>query len=519
MSKVTSKAVFKAYDQQQVLLLPPQLDDLIPVHHLVRVVNTVVDQMELSQLINQYEGGGTSSYHPKMMVKVLLYGYAMKIYTGRKLARALRQDITFMWLAAYNRPDFRTLNLFRSGILKETIEELFKELLIFLVDHGLIKIENYFTDGTTFSADANKHKMVWRKNADRYKRLAEQRCQMLFKEIDALNQAEDSQYGEQDLEELADQPIDQQRVAQHIEKLNQVIDKTSDKRRVRKAASLKRKVEEQLDKIERYDQQLTISEKRSGYSKTDKDATAMFMKNEEMLPAYNVVASSENQFVTAYSIHQNPNDATCFKEHLEQIPFKPATITADSIFGTEQNYELLEGHNIENYLKFPSFHREQTRSFKTNLFLKENFTYNPIEDTYTCPANKHLHYRKTETSTHKKTGYQFAARVYQAKNCGSCSLASSCKKSEERGRTIRVNQQLDYYKNQARKNLNSEKGTALRRVRGTEIESCFGDFKHNMGFRRFHLRGKQKVKIEIGLISMAHNLRKIQIHVDKKSAW
>jgi transposase len=518
MSKVTSKAVFKAYDQQQVLLLPPQLGDLIPSHHLVRVVNAVVEQMDLSDLINQYEGGGTSSYHPKMMVKVLLYGYAMKIYTGRKLAKALQQDITFMWLAAYNRPDFRTLNLFRSGILKETIEELFKQLLLFLVDHGLIKIENYFTDGTTFSADANKHKMVWKKNAERYKQLAEEKCRALFKEIDALNEAEENQYGEQDLEEMGKQPIDHQGVAQQVEKLNQVISKTSDKRQARKAESLKKKVEKQLEKVEHYNEQLTISEQRSGYSKTDVDATAMFMKNQELLPAYNVVASSENQFITAFSLHQNPNDATCFKEHLEQLPLKPAAIMADSIFGTEQNYELLEGHNIESYLKFPTFHREQTQAYKTNPFLKENFTFNAIEDTYTCPDNKTLRYRNTEASSHKKTGYRSVVRIYQAEDCTACSLASSCKKSEERSRIIKVNQQLDFFKNQARSNLNSQKGLALRRARGMEIESCFGDIKHNMGFRRFHLRGKQKVKTEIGLISMAHNLRKVQIHILKKAA-
>lgn len=511
MGKVRSQAVFKPYDQQQVLMLPPQLTDMIPATHLVRVLNSVVEQMDLSDLINQYDGGGTSSYHPKMMVKVLLYGYAMKIYTGRKLAKALQQDVTFMWLAAYNRPDFRTLNLFRSGVLKETIEELFKQLLLFLVDHGYINMENYFTDGTTFSVNANKHKMVWKKNAERFKKMAEEKCRTLFQEIDGLNESEEMQYGDRDLEEIGNQSIDQQAVAKQVEKLNQVIDQTSSKRIVRKAQALKKKVNEQQKKIEHYDEQLSISEQRSGYSKTDTDATAMFMKNQELLPAYNVVASSENQFITGLSVHQNPNDATCFKEHLEQLPVKPATITADSIFGTEQNYELLEGYDIESYLKFPTFHREQTKSYKNNLFLKDNFVYHLHNDTYTCPNNQPLHYRNTEASRHKKTGYRSSFRIYQAKSCTDCTLASQCKKSEERDRTIKVNVQLEYYKNQARTNLNSTKGIALRKARGMEIESCFGDIKHNMGFRRLYLRGKQKVKTEIGLVALAHNLRKIQM--------
>jgi len=510
MGKVTSKAVFKAYDQQQVLLLPPQLDTLIGPRHLVRVVNRVVDQMDLSDLINQYEGGGTSSYHPQMLVKVLLYGYAMKIYTGRRLAKALQQDVTFMWLASYNRPDFRTLNLFRSGILKDTLEGLFQQLLIFLVEHGYVKIENYFTDGTTFSADANKHKMVRKKNAQRYKQAAEENCRSLFKEIDALNDSEDRQYGDKDLEEMGGQQIDDQAIGQQIEKLNQVIHVTKDKRTMRKGEALKKKLEQQQNKISHYQQQLDISAERSGYSKTDTDASAMYMKNEELLPAYNVLASSENQFITAYTVHQSPNDATCFKEHLQKLPLKPAAIVADSIFGTEQNYELLEGHQIESYMKFPTFQHEQTRVFKTNPFLKENFNYNRQTDTYTCPDNRLLRYRHNEASSQRRSGYRSDFRIYQAENCDGCSLASRCKKSDEKQRSIRINSKLEHYKSQARFNLNSEKGIALRRARGMEIESCFGDIKHNMGFRRFHLRGKQKVKIEIGLLTMAHNLRKIQ---------
>ena len=517
MGKVKSQAVFKPYDQQQVLMLPPQLDELIGPHHLVRVVNSVIEQMDLSDLINQYEGGGTSSYHPRMMVKVLLYGYAMKIYTGRRLAKALQQDVTFMWLAAYNRPDFRTLNLFRSGILKETIEELFRQLLGFLVEHGYVKVENYFTDGTTFSADANKHKIVWRKNSERYKRLAEEKCQTLFKEIDALNALEEQQYGEQDLEEMGGQQINKQAVAEQVDKLNQVIHHTKDKRTARKAESLKKKVAQQQEKIDRYDQQLSISGQRNGYSKTDTDATAMFMKNEELLPAYNVVVSSENQFITAVSVHQNSNDATCFKEHLEQLPFKPATITADSIFGTEQNYELLEGYDIEGYLKFPTFHREQTRSFKTNPFLRENFTYDETQDVFICADSRKLRYRYTRTDTNK-TGYRSRVKVYKSEDCSGCSWTEQCTKSKEPTRTLQVNPQLDHFKHEARFKLNSEKGIALRRARGADIESTFADIKHNQNFRRFHVRGKQKVRIEMNLVSMAHNLKKMHLAIIKTPA-
>ncbi len=96
MAKVKTSVVFKQYNQQQNLLLPPSLEELINSNHLVRVVNAVVEGMDLTGLINLYDGGGTTAYHPRMLLKILLYGYSVKIYTGRKLAQALKQDIHFI---------------------------------------------------------------------------------------------------------------------------------------------------------------------------------------------------------------------------------------------------------------------------------------------------------------------------------------------------------------------------------------------------------------------------------------
>jgi transposase len=518
MGKITSKAPFKEYNQQQIQLLPPSLEELIPKNHLVRVVNQVVERLDISSIINQYEGGGASAYHPKMLIKVLLYGYAVKIYTGRKIAKALAQDVTFMWLAAYSKPDFRTINLFRSGILKDTIEDLFKELLLFLIDHAYVKIENYFTDGTTLRADANGNQVVWKKNSKRYKDIAEAKCQELFKEIDQLNAAEEQKYGNDDLEEMGNKPVSKEAVATGVEKLNKVVENTSESRKKRKAESLKKKIIEQQEKIDKYQEQLAIGQERSGYSKTDTDASVMMMKNQELLPGYNVLASSENQFVTAITTHQNPNDATCFKEHLESFVFSPGSITADSIFGTEENYQLLEGSDIESYLKYPLFHKEGTKKLKEDIFRKENFPYDAASDTYICPNSQRLVYTHTREERHKRSGFKYRTKIYQAEDCDGCPMREMCTKSKDRNRTIVVNEQLDIYKTIAKKNLHSEKGLELRRRRGHEIESCFGDFKHNMLFRRFHLRGLRKVKAEITVVAMAHNLRKIHLLQTKQAA-
>jgi transposase len=527
MSKIESSAQFKHYQPQQILLLPPSLDELIDDHHLVRVINQVVNSMDISSLINQYKGGGTTAFHPRMLLKILLYAYSVKIYTGRKIAKALRQDIHFMWLSGMSRPDFRTINNFRGSRAKEVIEKLFEQVLLFLIAQKHVKLENYFCDGSTFAADANKHKMVWKKNAERFKEGAEEKCRELFKQIDALNAAEDKQYAGADLEErgLESKEITTASIREQVEKLDAVIASAdTGKKMIRKAGSLKKKLEEKQDKIADYEKQIGTAAGRSGYNKTDKEASGMRMKNKELLPAYNVLAGCEDQFIVSVSIHQNPNDGSCFKEHFEKLNSQghdlPKAIIADSIFGTEQNYELLEkAETVTNYLKFPSFHAEKKQSYKKNRFLKDNFKYDAESDTYACPNEKQLILQKTYQQTHKKTGYQSTIKEYQCQDCNGCPFYQQCCKSTTgENRLIKVNENLDAYKQQARENLNSEKGVPLRKKRSIEIESCFGDIKHNMGFKRFHLRGLKKVETEMCLVAIAHNLRKLQIKGMKKAA-
>lgn len=523
MGKITTKAVFKQYQPSQALFLPPSLEDLIPAHHLVRVVNTVIDRMDISAIINKYAGGGTSAYHPRMLLKVLLYGYCMKIYTCRRLAKALREDVNFMWLAAYNRPDFRTLNLFRSGLLKDTIEDVFKSMLVFLMEQGYIKFEHYFCDGSTFAANANRHKMVWKKNAIRYKEATEQKCKELFRQIEHLNAAEEGSYGNRDLEETDPflQPDMATQISSQVEKLDVIINGNDTRPIKRKARTVKRKLQEHKAAIDKYDRQQQISGQRSGYSKTDEDATAMKMKNDEVLPAYNVLIGTEDQFITNYSVHQKTNDGACFKEHIEQLEVHaaqlPQHIIADSIFGTEENCALLEQKGIENYMKFPLYHKEQTRRYRNNPFNKDNFSYNSQTDTYSCPEDRQLSFKGIKKDKNKN-GFISHSRLYECEDCSRCPFTDKCKKSLDNNRTILMNEKLERYKQLMRTNLRTEEGNKLKRRRGQEVESCFGDLKMNQGFRRFGLRGKEKVKTEAGILMISHNLRKIYLQHIKKRA-
>lgn len=524
MAKVKTCALFKPYSQQQLWLLPLSLEELIDEHDLVRVVNQVVEGMDLTSLTDLYPGGGSPAYHPRMLLKVLLYGYSVKVYTGRRIACALGRDIHFMWLSGMQRPNFRTINGFRSGRAKDVIESLFKELLVFLAEQGYISLEHYFCDGSTFGADGNRHKMVWKKSAEKYKALTEARLQDLFKDIDQLNQAEDQLYAEEDLPERGTSAaLSSEALEKHIDQLNYVLQTTTSKTERRQAESLQKKVQQHKEKIQKYKGQIQTAGTRSGYNKTDPEATAMKMKNKEVLPAYNVITGSEDQFLTAVSVHQNPNDAACFTDHLQamerQMPKIPKRVVADSIFGTEENYEALEHRAIDNYLKFPTFHAEQKKSYENNPFLKENFRYDALTDCYLCPTGQLLVFQHTMEATARKSGYVSCLKVYECEDCGGCSLKQQCFKAKG-NRIIHVNEKLEDYKQQARENLHSEKGIKLRKRRGVEIESCFGDIKRNMGFRRFHLRGQKKVAAEFTLVAMAHNLRKVYLkEVQKQESF
>jgi len=177
-----NKVVFKPYMMGQPSLMPADLEELIPKEHVVRTINEAIEQIDLSILYAQYKGGGTSSYHPKMMLKVLVYGYVEQLYSSRRIAKALRENVFFMWLSGQNRPDFRTINSFRGVVMKEIIGEVFGMVLELLIEQGHVKLEDYFVDGSKLRANARQYSAVWAKNTQRYKKQVQESIGALLEE-------------------------------------------------------------------------------------------------------------------------------------------------------------------------------------------------------------------------------------------------------------------------------------------------------------------------------------------------
>ena len=142
---VSSKITFKRYDQSERWLLPPSLEELVPENHLVRVVRATVDEIELKALFKAYTTGrGASRYHPQMLLKVLIYCYLTGCYSSRQIAKQCRENVNVMWLAANQKPDFRTINAFRGERLKTVIEEVFTATVKLLHKKGCVKAREIF---------------------------------------------------------------------------------------------------------------------------------------------------------------------------------------------------------------------------------------------------------------------------------------------------------------------------------------------------------------------------------------
>lgn len=511
MNKIHRKATFKPYDPNQISLLPPSLDELIPSNHVVRVVQNVIDSINIESIKKKYKGGGSSSFHPKMMLKIIVYGYLSNIYSSRKIEQAVASNIHFMWLAGMHRPDHNTINRFRSDKLKGVLKEVFAQVVLLMADQGLMDIKTVYVDGTKLEANANKYTFVWGKSIKRNKEKIKSQLEELWKYAETVAK-----------EELMDNDpttfpeLDAEQVEKTISTINEAIkNKPVDKQVKQKLNYAKRNWPQNMAK---YDEQEKILGERNSYSKTDPDATFMRMKDDHMMngqlkPGYNWQISTSNQYILNYDIYPNPTDTLTLPHHIQQYKElyhkSPDVLVADAGYGSEQNYDFMESEQIEAFVKYGYFHKEQKtkKSKPGEEFKPENLYYNQQGDYFICPMGQKMT-RQGDIKSKTQSGFQQTYSVYKTGNCNGCPLKGACHKNKT-DRTIQVNWNLKRHKDKAREKLLSDQGVAHRSQRPVDVEAVFGNIKQNKNFTRFMLRGKQNVLIEAGLIALAHNLAKM----------
>ena len=491
----------------------------------VRVVDAIVEGLDLKDFKKLYKEKDRCPYHPKMMLKLILYAYMNNIYSCRKIEKAVQRDIHYIWLAAQERPDFVTINRFRNRVKKE-INNIFTQVVLVLADQGFITLDVEYIDGTKIESKANKYTFVWRKTVEKNRAKLQEKIHILLGQIDdVIAQDKAAETDKVDftpetltslITELQDslsaepKPTDKEQKKQQREKKKQI-----------------KELEKHRDKLGEYDSRLAQIGERNSMSKTDSDATFMRMKEDAMnngqtKPGYNLQISAENQFITDFALFPNPTDTLTlipfFNSFLDRYGHLPQTAVADSGYGSEENYRFMDDAGMDAYVKYNRFHIEQRPRYKPNPFHHDNFHYNADEDYYVCPMGQHM--TRVGTS-HSKTasGYRSENARSRAQNCKGCPLRCLCYKAKGDRRTIEVNHRLNEYKRKARELLTSEEGLKHRGRRCIEPEAVFGQMKFNMAYRRFRHFGNDKVTMDFAFFAIAFNLKKMCSKIAKQAKY
>ena len=519
---MSAKIHYRNYNPKQMILFPQRLDQDIAENDPVRIVDAVIDGLKLDHFRKLYKERGRSPYHPKMMLKAILYGYMNNLYSCRKIEAALKRDIHFIWLAGYEQPDFNTINRFRNRV-KEEINQVFTQLVIVLAQKGFITLDVEYIDGTKIESKANKYTFVWRKSTEKNRAKLLSKIQVLLEQIDESIAQENAapESGQ------AFTPSDLMDMAEELNRSleNEPAPKSKEEKERRKERKKQiRQLKEHADKLGEYDEKLRIMGDRNSYSKTDHDATFMRMKEDVMnngqtKPGYNLQIGTEKQFILDFGLFQTPGDPLTmipfYNSFLHRYGRFPQTGVADSGYGSEENYHFMEEAGIDAFVKYNWFHLEQRAHYEPNPFSPQALYYNADDDYYVCPMGQHMECIGTVTSQ-TESGYVTESTRYKAQRCEGCPLRGSCYQAKGE-RIIEVNHRLTEYRRKARERLTSEEGVRHRGRRCVEPEAVFGQMKYNMRYERFRHFGMDKVKMDFAFFAIAFNLKKMCSKIAKQA--
>lgn len=527
--------MFKHYNMNQVVL-PLDLEIKLDKDDMAFVVNDLVEQIPEEAFASFSRDTGCPAYHPKMMMKIILCAYTQSVFSGRKIEALLKDSVRMMWLAQGYEPSYRTINRFRvHPQVKELLRQCFVQFRCQLVERNMIEEEAIFIDGTKIEANANKFTFVWRKSTEKYSKQLVEKSNNMYNEllkneiIPGIERESSDELSTEELQSIVNQLDDQ--VNDYTQQINES-EKGSERKQLRSQRKQPKQYLKQfkdlVERKEKYRQDMKILGERNSYSKTDYDATFMrmkddYMKNGQLKPGYNIQLATEGQFALAYDVFPNPTDTRTFLpflDHIEKHYFSlPKYVVADAGYGSEQNYaDVIENRQRTPLITYNQYRKEKTRRFKNDPFNFYNWEYDEERDVFTCPNHKQLTFRYVSNRTDRH-GFTRTFKVYECEDCTGCPLRSSCTKAKEGNhRQIFYNQKWEQQKAYTREKLSEEKTGELYGKRKVDVEPVFGFLKANLRFSRMSVRGKEKVKNELGFAFMAVNLRKFTT-MNAKTSW
>ena len=332
---------YRAYLPEQDLLLPASLRDWLPEDHLAYFVSDVVEQLDLSAIESVYEEEerGQPPYHPRMMTKVLIYGYCVGVFSSRRMQKKLTEDVGFRVLAAGNEPDFRTISDFRKLHLG-ALQGLFDQVLQIALQAGAMKLGRVVLDGSKVKANASKHKaMSYGRMQEEEKRLQEE-VKRLLEQAEAADEEEDAHYGrDRRGDELPAELARRETRWKRIQEAKRALEK-----RAREQAKSKDEPEEKAK-----------PKAQMQYNFTDPESRIL-PGADGFVQAYNaqIAVEPDFQLIVGQRVTQAANDKQQLQPTLDvvrqQAGQTPQAVMTDSGYCSEANLQYLEKSKIEGFI-------------------------------------------------------------------------------------------------------------------------------------------------------------------------
>ena len=489
---------FKTYERHGQLVLAINNEILLPENAPVRLTSAQLEELDYEKLYRAYSARGRKSkVDPRVLFKVMVYGYQCGIYSSRKLEEACLYRIDFKWLLEENPiPDHTTLARFRTGRCCEAVEDLFYQYVNLLEKQGETDHETVFVDGTKLESCAGRYTFCWRGSVEKH--LAKIREKVLtltgFKSLKAFQRyLEERKDGLAFVHGKGRRKSEEQRQWEALDELRQ--------------------------KWERYESSLKImGDTRNSYSKTDPDATFMRMKDDHMRngqlkPAYNVQIAVNSEYITGVEVFSNRTDFGTLVPFLKQLRCqhkkKYAEVTADAGYESLENYLYLEENGQLSFIKPSNYEAKKTKSFQKKIGRIENMAYNTEEDCFICAEGRKLPLRRE--CTELQHGRFVTTAWYRCEDCSICPRRSVCCQIKDAGKPKEVVLKKTFWemREKSQANITTERGIYLRMCRSIQVEGAFALLKTDFGFRRFLTRGKANVRAELFFLAMAFNLKKL----------
>ena len=505
------------YSNPKQAVLPLLISDYLDICDPVLTFDRFMGEIELEKYLKSIPKHytGRLRYNPVSMLKTVLFGFMTNGYISlRELEDQCKVNLRFMYLMEHETPSYRTFGYFINEVIGDSIEEIFSDInkKIFETEH--VDLQHLYIDGSKYEANANKYSWVWKKATEKSRFRLFDKITHIFEEINeelscaGVKLSINSEYAPEYIKEAAEKYAEVWQLDEMQFIYGRGHHKTVQQRHYEKLREYAAKLEEYVEKIR------ICGEGRNSYSKTDYAATFMriktdYMRNDQLLPAYNVQIGVADEYIAVVDVNQYRTDMDCFVPLMNRFRdiygFYPKYPVADAGYGSYNNYIFCEQNGMEKYMKFTMFKKETTdKKYHEDPFRAVNFQIGK-DGIMRCPNGKAFHFQYRKHVYGNQYGRQ--EEVYQCEDCSGCPYAERCKKAEK-NRTVRINHELTAMHQEVIDNLESIHGALLRMNRSIQAEGTFGIMKNDRWYKRIVRRGIKSVQLEVFLVSIGQNLYK-----------